>query len=296
MTKRALAALALSVILSTSTRARAEDAAQLKARGDAAMVDGRAADALAAYVAAQAIEPSPALDFNEGRARYALGDVVGALEAFERFEANAPQDLRAKAFRVPEILAELRGRVTTLALECRTPGAVVEVGGARHALPLAAPLRVASGRVRLRVEAPHHAPYEQTLDLVGGGTSTLVIALERARAEAFATVSSAAAGASARVDDGPAERLPLRRALAPGRHAIRVSAPDHAARVVVVELREGERRTVDVPLERAKGSWLASPWPWLGGAVIVGAAVATVVVVSSSSEPRGGSLGTFDVP
>lgn len=295
--RRVARAVALAcAVLATTALAAAEDAAQLKARGDAAMVDGRAADALAAYVAAQALEPSPALDFNEGRARYALGDVVGALGAFERFEATAPPELRAKAFRVPEILAELRARVSTVSLECATVGAVVEIAGQRHPLPLEAPLRVAAGRARVRVSAPGHLSYDRTVTFVGGATSTLVVALERATAQASALVTSATLGATARVDGGPAERLPIRRALAPGRHTLRVEAPEHASRVLTVDLREGEQRTLDVALERPTRSWLASPWPWLGGAAVVAAAVTAVVVVSASTSPEGGSLGTFDVP
>ena len=90
---------ALSLSLSAS-RALAAESAEVAARtreGDEAMDQGRPAEALAAYEGAARIEPSPALDYNIGRARLGVGDFAGAILAFEHFLATAPEDLRDRA-------------------------------------------------------------------------------------------------------------------------------------------------------------------------------------------------------
>lgn len=207
-------------------------AEELKILGDAAMDEGRPAEALGAYLAAARLGERPELTYNVGRAKLALGDFLGAIDAFERFERTAPEELRAKVHRLPDVLTELRAKVARVDVRVRGTDAL------GHAPPGA----------RLLLDGAPLAP-----------------------------------GAPARVN--------------PGRHVIEAHAPDHASRSLVVELRPGEVRAVDVSLAPRARPLLARPGFWLatGAGAVVVAAVVTGLVLAAQPSPTEGSLGTFTV-
>lgn len=206
-------------------------AAELKARGDAAMDEGRAAEALDAYLAAARQGERPELTYNVGRARLALGDFVGALDAFERFDRTAPPDLRERVHRLPEVMAELRAKVARLTVRVRAAGA-----------------------------------------------------------------SEGPAAARLTLDGAPlTPNVPVR--LNPGRHTLAASAKEHAPRSLVVDVRPGESKDVDLTLDPASRPLLARPGFWIaaGGGAVVVAAIVTGLVLATQASPTDGSLGTFTV-
>ena len=64
----------------------------------------------------------------------------------------------------------------------------------------------------------------------------------------------------------------------PGAYRISAEAEDHEPGVRTVELEAGGAETVELALEPA-GSFLASPWPWVGAAVVVAAGITLFVVL-----------------
>src|SRR5262249_14067665 len=73
-----------------------ESAAALKQRGDAAMDSLRYDDAIAAYEKAYAISKDPAILYNLGRVHQARGVYPKALEYLERFDREAPPELKSR--------------------------------------------------------------------------------------------------------------------------------------------------------------------------------------------------------
>src|SRR5262245_56384611 len=80
---------------SAPTEQERSRAAELKKKGDDAMVSLRYGDALAAYEEASALVDDPALLYNRGRALQGLGQFPEALEQLEAFQAKAPPELKA---------------------------------------------------------------------------------------------------------------------------------------------------------------------------------------------------------
>src|SRR5262245_54511860 len=89
-------------------------AAELKSRGDDHMRVKRYEDALAAYDQAFELSKDPVIHYNRGRALQFLARYPQALEAFRRFEAEAPPEVRAKVPTLKDIIAEVRAKVALL--------------------------------------------------------------------------------------------------------------------------------------------------------------------------------------
>ncbi len=146
----------------------APPAAEAKAAGDQAMLDGQHELALACYERAYDHEPEPRLLYNRARALEHLQQFVPALQLLLRFEVEAPPDLRA---RVPQ-LTELKttwqqhvGRVQVRAPE----GAAVWINGYESGQsPLVHPMIVEPGRVELEVRKEGYQPFVTTLDVAAG--------------------------------------------------------------------------------------------------------------------------------
>ena len=97
--------------------------------------------------------PSPKLFLNVGQALRGLSRNVEALEAFERFLAEATDagpEYQAQA--IAQVV-ELKGKLARLAIACNRPGAVVTIDGdKRCAIPLEKPLAVEPGAHQVTVD------------------------------------------------------------------------------------------------------------------------------------------------
>lgn len=276
-----------------------EDAASWKLRGDEAMDAGRAAEALAAYKHAASLEPTPALDYNVGRALLAIGDFAGALDAFERYDQEAPADLKKKTYRLAEVISELRTKVASLVfvaddssrIEAHAMVQGVDIGHLPHA-----PLRVNPGRKEIRIEREGFEPFVETLDFIGGTTTRVEVLLRPLRAVSHLFVEATPRGSYVFVDGLSRGVTPLELELTPGAHRVEIRASGYVGRSVELSLKTGESRRVDVQLARVSVPLTSRWWFWTGLGVIAVATTTIVVAGTVERSPSEGTLGTVRVP
>lgn len=274
----------------------ADRARELKTRGDAAMDSGRPADAIAAYSEAYALSADPALLYNRGRALQALTEYPRALEELERFEKEAPPELKARVPKLAELVAELRGKVTTLSVQCTTPGARLLLRDrALGACPLAGPVRVNAGPATLEVTAEGYFPWKREVALPGGGATSVDVALVSKVTSGVLVVRSPVVGTQVTVDGTPRGVVPVEVSLAGGSHAITLAKEGyHAARTSAVVV-AGERKEIEVPLEKESPVW-ARWWFWTGIGVVVAGGVVTAIALTTEKDPTPGTISPGIVP
>lgn len=298
------AILPLLVFSWAEPSARADDdegAEAWKHRGDEAMDAGRPAEALTAYRRAASLEPSPALDYNVGRALLAVGDFAGALSMFERYEASAPEELKRKTHRLIDVMIELRSKVATLTVTCDAPSCAAARATVRgvEAGPLPSTLRLNPGRAEVRVERPGFLSFAETVDLWPGKTTDVVVDLRPVPVFGRLTIVANPRGAGVVVDGERRGLAPIDLELAPGTHDVVLSAPRHADRRLTVSLSGNDARRLDVtlaPSEPENVPITSRWWFWTGAGVLVAGAALAVVAVSVERAPSEGSLGTFQAP
>lgn len=277
--------------------AGADEAVDWKARGDSAMEAGRAAEALEAYDRAAKLSPQPALDYNRGRAMLALGDFAGALDAFEAFTKNASPELREKTSRLPEVMAELSGKIAYVVVTCARCTKSSELRLRGRPLVVGEELRTNPGAAELTVATRGYLPFRRSLDLPAGRHTTFEVALETEPTTGRLALRVAPSTALVSVDGGRRTSLPHALELAPGVHELRLEADGHEAKSVSVLIERGKERAIDVRLPEKAPAVYARPWFWV--VVGVAAATATSVAIVAGTQQRGlddGSLGTYRLP
>lgn len=274
-----------------SSRASDEErAAALKARGDSAMLGLRYQEALDAYRESYALTKNPALLYNQARAHQALGDFPAALELLDRFDAEAPAEVKGRLKRLHELIADIRSRVTDLTLRCSVPGARVILGDkVIGTTPLPAVVKTSSGRVKLQVLEEHHQPYTKELELPGGGAVTVDVELVRKDVSAVVIVGASVKGAHVTVDDKPIGEAPVELVVRAGEHKVLIESSGYEPASANVVVRAGERRSIDLMLTK-EAPVTARWWFWTGVGVVVLAGVATTVVLLT---PRPADSGTI---
>ncbi len=272
----------------------AETAADLRRRGDDAMDQRRAAEALEAYRRAEAIEATPALLYNIGRALLATGDFAGALASFEAYQREAPEELKARTHLLAQIMSELEAKVATVEIAGTPAGARVLVRNVEvGAVPLT--LRVNAGVAEIRVVQDGYEPALETRTLTPRTATRVDVALAPSPTTGQLAIVARPGGTTIRIDGAPRGTSATTVDLAPGLHEVLLEAKSHQTRTLAIVIAKGEKRRVDVTLDRRATPLLESPWFWTGvGAVVVGA-VATTLALTVSRSPDEGSLGTFDV-
>ena len=298
-----IAALLVAVLLvplaSPAFADEPTSAATWKQRGDEAMDAGRAAEALAAYRKAAELEPSASLEYNVGRALLAVGDFAGALDAFEHYDASAPEELKAKTHRLADVMSELRAKVSTVTItgdpESTTSARVTLRGRDVGVFPLAA-LRVNAGRAELRVARDGYLPFVETLDLPAGGTSRVHVTLSRERIVAHLAIVASPPSTTITIDGEPRGPAPIDLELAPGPHRIVLGAPKHDSRSLSLSLARDESRRLDVELLPSSPPLTSRWWFWTGLGVVVAGATAGIIAANVERSPTQGSLGTFRAP
>jgi tetratricopeptide (TPR) repeat protein len=149
--------------------ADASQSAELRKRGNEAMEAKRYADALALYQQAYSMSKDPALLYNQGRALESLGQFPEALTQLERFEAEAPPELKGRVPGLSQIIAEVRTHVAIVHVKSNVSGAQVHAQSKFvGTTPLPAALRLGAGRITLDVTAEGYEPYHREMDFAGG--------------------------------------------------------------------------------------------------------------------------------
>ena len=264
-----------------------DEATRLKKQGDQAMLDLRYEDALRAYDASYALRPNPALHYNRGRACEALGRWSAALDAYEAFERDAPEELRAKVPGLPEHVRDVRKRVTTLTLDVATPGArVVLRDVVLGEAPFAQPLRVNAGKAKLEVSAEGYVTAVKELDLPGGEPFTVKLELQK-KVSGGTLVVRCEPSATVTIDGKVVGSSPVETQVSVGSHALTLSRDGYASRSATVTVADGDRKETTLTLEAVAGitsKW----WFWTGvGVVAVGGAVVTYSLLSTRDAGRG---------
>ena len=177
---RRLRAAAMLLALSSPAWAQAQAskadqarAATLKKQGDDLVHQSKFKEALDAYDKSFAIVPNPAIFYNRGRALQSMGDYVGALDALEKFIANAPADLKAKVPNLDKTMAEIATHVSTLVIKTPVAGAAVTINDKSVGNTPLQPQRLVPGDVTISINASGYIPYTQAMSLQAGETTTL---------------------------------------------------------------------------------------------------------------------------
>jgi hypothetical protein len=195
-------------------------------------------------------------------------------------------------------LAAIRNLVGSVRLAVTVAGAQVAVDGeVVQTTPLARPIVVDLGTHVLTVTKDGFQPAQQTVDVQGGTEVAVAIMLVPVRHVAQLSIASDK-DATVIVDDTAPVSGRFDGELAPGTHDVRVTEPGRIAYRAQVDLKDGEKRTLQVTLEREKHG--ATVWPWVAGgaALVAGAVVGGYFLFKSSPEtpaPVSGSFATVNL-
>jgi len=269
-----------------------DEAAKAKARGDSLMLAGQPAEALSAYAESYALRKDPALLFNRGRAYEALGDYPAALEQLEAFEKDATPELRARVPGLPKLLGDIRRRVSTVTILCDVDGAQVRVRDRSVGTTPLTTLRLAAGAAVLEISKEGFFSQTRTLDLPGGGLAQVDVKLVSKTTSALVTITSPVKAARIRLNGEVRGATPLDVVLPAGSYRLDADKAGFEPVQTNVVVGAGDRKTVDVPMDRSFS--LASQW-WFWtalGVVVVGAGVGTYVALTTEKDAGSGTLGS----
>ena len=263
-------------------------AADLKKRGDDFLESKHYSEALTAYDEAYALAPSPALLYNRGRALQFLARYPEALDAIERFAAEAPADLRARVPGLPQLLDDLRGKVGTLVVACRVDGARILVDNKQIAVtPVAKPIKVTAGHLTIDVFADGYFPLHRSVDLKGQAALTLDLSLVSRDTSGLLTVRSHVDAAKITVDGLVLGLAPVEAGLVAGTHRVVAEKSGFDDGSTQVVLGAGDKKEVWLdPV--ARPAIYAHWWFWTAvGVVLVGGIVTYVALTTERSAPSG---------
>ncbi len=293
----ALLALAPLVAFAPAT-ARAErcaasaQAKALKERGDSSMEHGRPAEALPLYERAFDACHDPAVLYNLARVHLALADFPRALEYFERFDAEAPAELKSRVPGLAGLITEQRGKVTTVRITSNVPGARVRLREKTvGTTPLEGPLRVNAGKATLEVSADGYATFTREVSLPPGGSASFEAKLVARSVTGVLVVRSPVEEALVFVDGNPFGKVPIEHDVVVGAHRVLVRKDGYREAEREVTLVKGERKELTLTPEYIAP--ITHKWWFWGGvaAVVAAGVVTTVVVVNTEKSP---DRGTFE--
>lgn len=190
-TIRTAAALLASLALLSGAPASAqaqpvpsdEDRARAAAAFDQGVARFRLGDhtaALAAFEQAYRLAPAPPVLYNIGKTRAALGRDAAAYQALDRYLSESGPDVPAPRRReVMSLLATLRPRIGAVVLELRPEYALVAIDeGPADPAPPGGVLYLAPGEHALELQAPGHDAQTRAVVVSAGGQTTLTVTLE----------------------------------------------------------------------------------------------------------------------
>jgi hypothetical protein len=291
----ALPALAPLARADTPTAARIDHARDLKKRGDGLMDLLRYAEAYSLYAEAYAISADPALLYNEGRALEAMGDYPRAIAALEQFAKSAPPEVLALVPALPQLLADVRSRVSTLIVTCNIEKARVLVRdqfvGMVH---FTGTFPVRAGKATLDVIADGYEPFHTEIDLPGGDKKAILVTMVERHDLATVIVKSPLAGSLVSLDANAFGPVPIEARVPPGSHVVLVQHEGYRDARLPIFLVAGEHRSLDVSMD--KGPAITQRWWfWTGVGVVAAGIVVTAIALESSKSPTSGSFSPGQV-
>ena len=280
----------------TAARELLQEGAQLYDQGD---YEG----ALAKFEQAYQRFRSPKIFFNLGQAYRGLSRNVEAVEAFERFLAEAKYAPAASRQEAESILVALRARVANLEIECDTAGAQVLIDGRVHGTtPVARSILLAPGPHQVVVEKQGRSPFLQRLDLQPGAATRVRAVLAENNEEKILPPAETAvlpppdrdatSTPSTQVASGQSE---LKTALSPRTHDGQFGAFVHFERVLVPGLSYGLGHGIEIGagalIGYYKGTWLGVRYLLLDGALKPGVVVAMPLFIVDGKAVAGIQAG-----
>jgi hypothetical protein len=261
----------------------------LKASAKAAMIDLRFKEALDLYREAYSLVADPALLYNQARALQAMDEHADAVVLLERFEREAPPDLKAKVPDLHTLIRESRARVTALTVVVSVPGAQVVVRGrVVGTSPLQNAVGVNAGPAEIVVRADGYVPYEERVELQGGSARTVDVQLVPKANEGTLTIRTNVVGARVRLDGAPiGDSASI--VVPTGRHTLQGEADGYVPSETSVDIVRGARKEVVLEL-KAKPGILTKWWFWTGVGIVVAAGVGTVFAITTE---RSADVGTI---
>jgi hypothetical protein len=159
--------------------------AQAKAQAQGLLTEGSGlyergdyAGALEKFNAAYAAFPSPKLMFNIGQANRDLGRPVEALQAYEKFLAGALDASPETTADARKSLAELRGKLGRIRIDCKAVDAEVSVDGKSVGLaPLPEPIWATPGRHQVTANHQRAALAIENVQVTAGTVQTVMLEL-----------------------------------------------------------------------------------------------------------------------
>jgi hypothetical protein len=266
--------------------------------------DGDYAGAYTKLEAAYAASKDPRLLWNMAACEKALrhyGSVIDLLERYlnEGKELVGSDDRQA----THELVATVREFVNELSLDVSPEGTRVSVDGTLVATaPLTRPLRLDMGKRKLRFEKPGFVAQETEMELSGGKSAELVVALEpELHQGTLRIVTDATAVIS--VDGHPVGTGMWTGTLPSGTHAVVIDATGKQSHKTDVVIRDRDTSSLHVNLideGRAQPSTSSNDALWwiVGGVALAGAGVGGYFLFRSDderSQPDGGSLGSVEL-
>jgi hypothetical protein len=205
------------LILLTQSLTPAPANPQTKAQAQALLTEGTAlyergdfAGALDRFQAAYAIYPSPKLQFNIAQADRDLGRPVEAIEAFEKFLAQAPKSAPALLSEAYQSVADLRSKLGRIKIQCETSDSEVAIDGKTVGItPLALPIWTLPGRHEVVIRHEGYHPISVTV--AAGEHQTIVFESHRGTVLPATSVADSAAPpatattAPSSADGGPSQ-------------------------------------------------------------------------------------------
>ena len=289
--------MAFALLTLSASPARADEAADLKAKGDAALVGGNAADALVSYRDAYAKNHDPALLYNMGRAQQILGDIPAAVDAYEEFDRAATPELRARVPGLVGLLKDLRGKVGQVVVSCNVEGATVSMKGRPIGkTPLSTTTRVLAGKTTVEVTKDGYFPYKTELDLQGGALSSVTAKLFSKAEAGVLVVTSATVGVVVVVVDGTSRgNAPTESVVDVGAHRVDVTLAGYKPASSSFGIGPGEKKTLNLTLEKESALY-EKWWFWTGIGVVVAGGVVATLLSTRTGDARGGTIAPGQIP
>ena len=172
-----LTILAQASPLPADPQAKAQ-AQELLSQGSKLYHQGDLAGALEKFEAAYVAFPSPKLMFNIGQANRDLGRPVEAIEAFQRFLAEAANVSPETMAEARNSVGELRGKLGRIRIDCETAGAQIAVDGKSVGVaPLPDLIWATPGRHQVTAKHVSAAPAIEDVDVAAGSVSIVTLRL-----------------------------------------------------------------------------------------------------------------------
>jgi hypothetical protein len=193
---------------------------------------------------------------------------------------------------VDDALAAIKNLVGAVTLAVSEAGAGVSVDGeAAGTTPLPGALMLDLGPHKIAVAKEGFEPIEKQMEVAGGSDTQLALTLTP-QAHLARLVVSADPEATVSVDGKLVGKGRFEGVQASGPHVVAVTATGMRPYKAEIELREGERRTLEVTLEAEHPTVI---WPWIvgGAALAAGAAVGGYLLLKPSDTTTPIPAGSF---